>query len=152
MARYKFLHLEYAKCGTPVAILEKLEDHSYEHWDLPSLRTRIKNLRNYHENYDVEEEARDAILAAMTHDKPDQETKTRTVRDQLADLIADHKLGGTGMSYRVEVIFPNRYEYDDKCDALQKISEFVRDSIMEGSFPTWKVTVSRSVDLDKEIS
>ena len=149
MASYKFLHIDHLDDGTPIAVLKDLGDGSYERFDLNSIRHRIERRRDAGLPCGAEISAEAHIVAAMS--RAEQKTKTRTTRDRLADLILDGDLGGPGNSWHVDIIFPNRYEYEDKCDALQKISEFVRDRIMEGSFPTWKVTVSRSVDLDKEI-
>ncbi len=149
MASYKFLHIDHLNDGTPIAVLKDLDDGSYERFDLNSIRRRIERRRDAGLPCGAEISAEAHIVAAMS--RAEQATKTRTVRDQLADLIADHKLGGSGYNWRVDIIFPNRYEREDRHAAIEKIAGFVRDSIMEGSFPTWKVTVSRSVDLDREI-
>ena len=144
MAGYKFLHIDHLDDGTPIAVLKDLDDCSYERFDLNSLRRRIERLRDAGLPCGAELNAATQLVEATNQ-------KTRTTRDHLADLIADHKLGGPGNSWHVDIIFPNRYESQDRRDAIKKIAGFVRDKIMEGSFPTWKVTVSRSVDLDKEI-
>ncbi len=150
MTTYGYVELDVLKDGTPIAVLKNLDTGQLDRFNLDSIRARINKLKQHYENYDVEEEARDFILVAMTQQPAEQKTKTRTVRDRLADLILAGDLGGPGNSWKVEIIFPNRYESEDKDAAVKKIAGFVRDGLMEGSSPTWKVTVSRSVDLDKE--
>lgn len=73
-----------------------------------------------------------------------------TPRERLAHYIEQGSTGDRRADWKLEVLWPKHQEDTDKEEVLQAIANFVRDGIMEGMSPIWKVTVNPSINLDEE--
>lgn len=71
-----------------------------------------------------------------------------TVKEQLAQLIEKGKVGGRNLGWHLDVVYPVRYNEEDIDITRKAIANFVRDGVMEGSSPAWKVGVDSAIELD----
>ena len=71
-----------------------------------------------------------------------------TAREQLAQLIEKGRIGSGHSKWRLDIVYPVRFDEEDIDITRKAIANFVRDGVMEGSSPAWKVRVDSVIDLD----